>query len=172
MREHTGVSFRTEDVCGFYTSIRSIKQSGKKVTAGKPLTSISRHFLQCFQPSARGHQDPKLLVISFTPFCQVIHRPPFGLNHSEGGAENNTRLGKQCFGMRSTWPNYRRIWRSMFSASEVPDAQRNYTSSNYLVTNSLTPSDTSKASEAPVVKNLKTFHIVCPQRPCLAIIQQ
>ncbi|KER20731.1 hypothetical protein T265_10784 [Opisthorchis viverrini] len=39
-------------------------------------------------------------------------------------------------------------------------------------TNTLTPSTTSHASEASVVENLKTPHIIYPKRSCLAPIQQ
>ncbi|KAG5453581.1 hypothetical protein CSKR_109535 [Clonorchis sinensis] len=50
---------------------------------------------------------PKLFVISFTPFCQVMRCPTRGLRHSGGGMENNTRLGRRCFSMRSTCSSHR-----------------------------------------------------------------
>ncbi|KER34241.1 hypothetical protein T265_00093 [Opisthorchis viverrini] len=73
-------------------------QANWKLTARTPLTSITRHLLP--QTGSRGPHPgryttpttPKIFVISFKPFCQVMCCPPRGLRHAEGGTENNTRL--------------------------------------------------------------------------------
>ncbi|GAA51858.1 translocon-associated protein subunit alpha [Clonorchis sinensis] len=67
------------------------------------------------------------------------------------------------------------IWyyvRSDYNLIRLTDYRTKYPFSNRPVTNSLTPSDASNASEALEVKKLKTPHIIGPQRPCFAIIKR
>ncbi|GAA47426.1 hypothetical protein CLF_100343 [Clonorchis sinensis] len=62
-----------------------------------------------------------------------------------------------------------RITLIAMSVTGLSENRTNYRFSSLLVTNSLMPSNTSNASETLVVKNLKTPHIICPQRSCFAM---
>ncbi|KER26974.1 hypothetical protein T265_05881 [Opisthorchis viverrini] len=94
-----------------YTKSPTVKRrewSGKKLIARTPRTSISA--ISCnvsnqAQTGSRGPHPgrrtapttPKLFVISFMPFCQVMCCPPRGLCDPEGGTEDNTRLARWNF---------------------------------------------------------------------------
>ncbi|KAG5444476.1 hypothetical protein CSKR_101847 [Clonorchis sinensis] len=91
-----------------------------KILAQKQKSGWGRYLILAYfkhpevpTPPGAGHGDPLLegaphpnYLESFTPFCQVIRCLPRGLRHSVGGTQNNTRLGRRLFGMRSTCTNH------------------------------------------------------------------
>ncbi|GAA57550.1 protein Jade-1 [Clonorchis sinensis] len=95
--------------------------------------------------------------------------------HSELGTGNSTLFDKPWFIIRRhAFGGYRVAIR--FRPFRKLVLHKNnvckYSFSHHRVTNLLTPSKTSNTCEASAVENLKMPHIICPQRPRLASIQQ
>ncbi|KAG5454078.1 hypothetical protein CSKR_112622 [Clonorchis sinensis] len=85
-----------------FKQMRSIRQAGKKLTAGTPryrLTAISCNDPSQEQVGSRGPNPgrrttattPKLFVTPLIPFCQVMRCPPCGLSHSEEKEQRSSR---------------------------------------------------------------------------------
>ncbi|KAG5449608.1 hypothetical protein CSKR_101596 [Clonorchis sinensis] len=84
------------------------------------MLAYHKHSDQALAGSRRTHPGRraapitfKLLLISFTPFYQVIRCPPRGLRHSEGGTKNNTRVGRRCFGRRISFRSLLKLFTNL-----------------------------------------------------------
>ncbi|KAG5443897.1 hypothetical protein CSKR_100852 [Clonorchis sinensis] len=167
-----------------YNSKRSIRQSGKKVTARAPLTPISRHFLQCLQPSVGEVTG----TLSWKPYDTHSRRATQTLRNFFHALPPSHMLStSRCLQFQTL---NQAIWKEGDSTSATDTDQPPFLAmspakrgrgngdpileafSNHLVSNPLTPSKTSNGFEVLVVKNLKTPHIICPQRLRLAAKQQ
>ncbi|KER25795.1 hypothetical protein T265_06826 [Opisthorchis viverrini] len=103
-----------DPVSEHYFHFQANTQSGKKMTTRTLLTPISRHFLQSLLPSIHGVRGTPSLKAYNSNKTQTLRylfhaflsshvlSTSLAPRHPEEGTENNSHLGRQCFGMHST----------------------------------------------------------------------